>query len=502
MMERQPPAAAFRPGARPLRLHHLPPALRPLVRAYLMGYFSAVAPRLLTLLLQIVSRRRNNTNKVLADNGNSHSVLESVARILRTGLELHRFPTFCAALVGGSTLLQMLWLPYAAPFHRLIDASAKNLDRAWRLRLARWLSTFIAGWLSLQLLQSKRSSKPLETKSETDLRRNPPAGFTPKIFAGRTLDLTLFAVTRALDVLVGEFWDQHRNRRQAARTWTWFEQFLAKTIDPIVFTVSLGLIMWSWFYSPERLPPSFNKWITSAASVDQRLIEALRRCRNGELVYGQETGQSPLLGSMCADYQLPHEWGDPTKCIPFPCDLAHMGSSPSCEIHAVHRFFQSWKWSMSTYLPLTLALQLRNPRRLDPVKAVASASRSSSFLAACITLFYYSICLCRSRIGPRLLGTDNAARQRIDGGLCVTAGCFACGWGALIETAGRRKDLAMFVAPRALATLLPRRYPVEQQWHERLVFAASTAVVFAFVLEKPKSARGVFGKILGAVLRS
>jgi hypothetical protein len=31
--------------------------------------------------------------------------LESAARILRIGLELHRFPAFCAVLVGGTSLL-------------------------------------------------------------------------------------------------------------------------------------------------------------------------------------------------------------------------------------------------------------------------------------------------------------------------------------------------------------------------------------------------------------
>jgi hypothetical protein len=35
------------------------------------------------------------------------SLEASVLRILRAGLEWQRFPTFCAVLVGGSTLLQV-----------------------------------------------------------------------------------------------------------------------------------------------------------------------------------------------------------------------------------------------------------------------------------------------------------------------------------------------------------------------------------------------------------
>jgi hypothetical protein len=88
----------------------------------------------------------------------------------------------------------------------------------------------------------------------------------------------------------------------------------------------------------------------------------------------------------------------------------------------------------------------------------------------------------------------------MDGGICVGTGCLLCGWSILIETASRRKDIALFVAPRAMATVLPRRYPLDKQWRETLVFAASTAVVFTCVMENPDRVRGVFGKLLKTVL--
>ena len=34
------------------------------------------------------------------------------------------------------------------------------------------------------------------------------------------MDLTLFAVTRAVDVIVGEFWSQRKARRTALGKWT------------------------------------------------------------------------------------------------------------------------------------------------------------------------------------------------------------------------------------------------------------------------------------------
>lgn len=271
--------------------------------------------------------------------------------------------------------------------------------------------------------------------------------------------------------------------------------------DPVSFVASCGLIMWAWFYAPDNLPRAYNKWITSAAHVDLRLIEALRRCRTGEIKYGKDTGQAPLLGSMCADFNIPYEHGDPQTKIPFPCDIVHMGRGPSCEYHAWRRFWLSWKWSMYTYLPLAAMLQLRKLNRNSPKDALISASRSSAFLATYITLFYYGVCLGRTRIGPHILGKDVACRQKIDGGVCVGVGCFLCGWSVLIETASRRKDMALFVAPRAMATLLPRRYKLEHQWRETLVFAASTAVVFTCAMENPRRVRGMLGGILGLTMQ-
>lgn len=260
--------------------------------------------------------------------------------------------------------------------------------------------------------------------------------------------------------------------------------------------------MWAWFFSPSRLPRAYNKWISSAAAVDPRLIDALQRCRNGELRYGEDTGLAPLLQDMCSDYKWPLGWGDPVQSIPFPCEMVHMGCGPSCEYHAISRFYRSFKWSMATYLPLNLLLVARNPKLATLRSAVLSASRSSAFLGAFITLFYYGVCLARTRVGPHVIGKDAASCNKTDGGICVGTGCFLCGWSVLIEAPGRRKDMALFVAPRALATVLPRRYAMEKQWRETLVFSVSTAVVFTCVAENQKRVRGVLGNVLGMVLKT
>ncbi|KAF4450987.1 hypothetical protein F53441_5978 [Fusarium austroafricanum] len=470
------PAIDVRPARKgPLRLDPIPEILRPLIRAYLLGYASAVAPRLLTLVLQHVAKKRRKLSNQLTTDLDDRSFVKSAAHIAKTGFNPQRFPTFCAVLAGGTTLLIFS-------------------------RLARWLSTFLAAWFGLRLLHSYEGRAYTETVPP---KEGSPLDAEPQTvkFAGRTMDLTLFAVTRALDVLVGDLWARHKACRLASNRWSKAERFVSKFVDPLVFAASSGLVMWAWFYHPSRLPRSYNKWITSAASVDLRLIEALRRCHSGEFQYGKETGQAHLLQSMCVDYEWPLVWGDPAVVVPIPCQMVHMSSGPSCEFHAVSRLFRAWKWSMATYLPLTLALALRNPSRKALRRAIVSSCRSSSFLATFITLFYYGVCLSRTRIGPRLPGgTTIERRQHMDSGICVGTGCLLCGWSIMVETESRRKDIALFVAPRALATVLPRRYSLDKEWRERLVFAASTAVVFTCVAENPDRVRGVFGKLLKMVL--
>ncbi|KAK3321184.1 hypothetical protein B0T19DRAFT_466448 [Cercophora scortea] len=450
----------------------IPPLLRPLVRAYLLGYASTVAPRLISLLLKHLTRRRHTTTTEGNDpqqpqppRHNKEPFLAALVRILRGGLAWQRFPTFCAAIVGGSTFL-------AVPLRAIFDRLAGNLSLLARQRLSRWLATFIAGYISLLLLQSK----PLPPTDNSQ----PPARL-----AGRTLDLTLFAFTRALDATITTV---YRRRHPSTTT----KSPLTRAVDPLIFALSSSLIMWAWFYHPARLPPSYQKWISSAAAVDPRLILALRRCRSGTLRYGVvDDTQAALLGGMCADLGLPPAWGDPAVAVPFPCELVHMGhGGGSCEVHALWRFAHSARWALGTYLPLTLVLAIsRRAGWRGILKALNSSARSSAFLGAFVALFYYGVCLARTRLGPRMLGTSVRVRQAIDGGLCVASGCLLCGWSVLVEKAGRRGDMALFVAPRALATLLPRRYAVEKQWRETVVFAASAAVVFTVAMERPGRVR-------------
>ncbi|KAI7916890.1 integral membrane protein [Pyricularia oryzae] len=483
---RRIPAVAVAAAKHPKWDHAIPPKLRPLVRAFLLGYGSSVAPRVLTLLLQRLSRRYKRPENTTARQP-LQPFFPALFHILRTGFDPQRFPVFCAALV---------------PLRRVIERILGTLDESAKLRLSRWLATFVAAWCSLSLLQSKPSPLFTDVVEEPSDDPSSKGGQRTIKWAGRTLDLTLFAVTRAVDVIVGELWSQRRERRMAAGKWTKTEKLIQKSADPALFALSCTAIMWAWFYTPTLLPPGYNKWIGAAAAVDVRLIEALRRFRTGEMQYGKDNGQAPLIQSMCADYKWPMAWGDPAASVPFPCEVVHMGVGPSCEHHALSRFYHSWRWSLATYLPLNLLIMARNPSFKNLKRALISASRSSAFLGAFIAFFYYGVCLARARVGPLIVGKDRAARQRIDSGICVGTGCVLCGWSILLEHPGRRKDMALFVAPRALATFLPRKYGMDKQWRENLVFAISTAVAFTCAMENQARVRGVLGNVLGSVLKA
>ncbi|KAL1966107.1 hypothetical protein VTN77DRAFT_4855 [Rasamsonia byssochlamydoides] len=475
---------------------------KPVLRAYALGYLTATTPRLLPWLSSLPRKDIDNKQK-----------FKELVRILLGGLGLNRFPTFCAALVGGATWLPLLCYQIYSIFCQWSSRASMRPSRSF-VRLVRFFSAFVSAWIGFQLLNWKRGSPRAHSISVThdsrDSRRQGEVlsasdsrleGPRHHELAGRTLDLTLFSFVRALDVVACIAWDRWKSRRKSRNRWTRVELMAPQLADAGIFAGSAAAVMWAWFYLPERLPRSYAKWIGEAAQVDSRLIEALRRARRGEFIYGKDTGQAPLLGSMCEDYGWPIEWGDPATTIPIPCEMVHMGCGPSCEWHAVSRFLRTFRFALATYLPLQLLLRVRSRQPATAcIRAIKDAMRSSSFLALFVSIFYYSVCLARTRLGPRLFGAKTVTPMMWDSGLCVGAGCLMCGWSILAESPHKRQEIAFFVAPRAAATLLPRRYDKKYLSREQFAFALSAAIVLTCIQERPEMVRGVFGRVLASVM--
>ncbi|PWY89394.1 integral membrane protein [Aspergillus sclerotioniger CBS 115572] len=473
--------------------------LQPILRAYALGYLSSTTPKVITCL-----RRLRGHDLSLGEK------LKELSGTLTSTIRPDAFPTFCALLVGGSTVFPLLLFRCLAHLHRRLGSTFRPFNATTSMRLLRLVSALLSAWFGFNLL----NRRPIRVQGaygqcQGTTESNNAAGqdkfslepHSRPQFAGRTMDLTLFSLTRAADLMVFTGWAQWKRWRKSKNQWTIAERVAPKLADSGMFATSAAIVMWAWFYMPERLPKSYGKWIGEVANVDGRLVEALRRARRGNFVYGKDTGQASLLQPMCEEYDWPMEWGDPSKTIPIPCEMVHMGSGPSCEKHAVSRFARTFKFACATYIPLQVVLRLRSMKSVASLRQPVSAGlRSSAFLASFVSLFYYSVCLARTRIGPQIFRRATVTPLMWDSGLCVGAGCMMCGWSILVENARKRQEIALFVAPRAAATVLPRLYDKQYQYRERIAFSISAAILLTCLQEKPEMVRGVFGRIGRSVL--
>ncbi|KMU72550.1 hypothetical protein CISG_09537 [Coccidioides immitis RMSCC 3703] len=451
--------------------------LKPTLRAYALGYLTTTGPRVVSFIR--ILRRKDLSNEVK---------VRHLAHILVAALRWNRFPSVCALLAAGSTLLPLLLnRVIAALFNR---QKSKRVVLAVKLsRLLRFVATFVSAWLCFPLLNSRRrpESEPNTFRNDAfpdrgentinvssqGRRYSVSTATHPPAFAGRTLDLTLFVVVRAVDVLafIGH-WGIRCNRSYCY----------------------VGLVLCT-----RKLPFSYGRWISEVAQIDPRLIEALRSARRGDWTYGKPKGSQDVLEPMCEDYGWPRVWGDPSQTVPIPCEVVHMGCGPNCEVHAIWRFAKSFRFALMTDLPIQLLLRSRSPSLQGYFGAVKASLRSSTFLGLFVSIFYYSVCLARTRLGPKIFSYEKVTPMMWDSGLCVASGCMMCGWSVFVESAKKRQEISLFVAPRAIATLLPRRYDRKHMWREQLAFSLGTAIVLTCIQSDPKKVRGVLGGVLRQV---
>lgn len=422
---------------------------RPSLKAFFYAYLYVTLPRVFNHVIISIRKRQYS------------DILPRVMKILLNALNPSKFPMFAAKLVAGINLLE----PFI--YKVLKQQSTLGTSPVNNLFLSTLLSSFISSFASFPNFQ------------------NHILGY------GRyyLLDLTLLVVTRALDTALSSTLAKY------VSTGSYVDG------NAVLFIVSCSFIMFSWFYRPHSLPPLYRKWITSAANMDQEIIDALKYLRDGSLVYGEHCENEDVLKTYCERHKVDIKNGSLIINQPLLCTTVHAFKTDNCELHALWRFARGFSFAIKIYGPLN-ALMLLFPVKNSKMSkriiyAIKSSVRSSCFLGSFIALYWYAVCLARKRVLPKLF--PQYPLTKWDDTWAPTAGAIACGFSLFVERVQRRKELALFVAPRALGTIVPLEPTLKNLRIESIAFSISMAVLIAYSKANPNSVRGIFGKGLKQV---
>ncbi|KAI0651860.1 hypothetical protein C8Q79DRAFT_1005114 [Trametes meyenii] len=400
--------------------------------------------------------------------------------------------------------------------------------RAWSRSLEDSHKTFLSNVISSALAVALLHSRRKHAKSAYVGRPSP------------TLDLSLLFLVRAMDSLVQLAFfkppvaserllpEPVKEEKRAVRN-KW-----STRLDALVFWACSARIMWCFFYEPERLPRSYNKWIMKLANIDPRLLGALRGIRSGDFSYKKGVSNPPdLATSLSKDLGYPPSWGDPAALPAYggpnanktwealgvynrnglgglPCEIVHGDvTGGSCTANAAIRGAQAFAEAVAIYLPVhVLPILVTRPRKLLEVprlvSTLLSVARSASFLSTFVASIWFAVCCTRTLVFARLF--PGIPHDFWDGPFgCTFVGSLVCGSSIWIERGRRRGEMALYVLPRAIRACLPAEWiksgRASVRWAERLVFVLSLSTLLTAVIHRPDSLRGLSRWTLSFVMK-
>jgi hypothetical protein len=343
---------------------------------------------------------------------------------------------FFAVLCGGTVAFEGIakWIARTIPDMRKTGRKAEaDLDRT--AQFLSFFGTYLAAYLAIRQLRDR----------------------------GRRTDLMLFAVVRAGDILLRGTTERGWPARIHAERHS-LKGLVLDNIPTLVFSGSCFIIMWCWFYEPRALPKAYSKWISRMSELHPSLHRALRLIREGRIHYGKSGPNNHLLFEVAEGYNLPEFMGDISAMGPdnphgfqqMPCLLVHKGLTDSCPGHWKNVWVNGFKRSILIYLPihfLARAFSIATRKKSSPPihyfevaqRILKDAFFSTSFLSTFITLVWMPICTLRSHV----MAPGYADTVGYGPGL----GSFLCGFSILLERKSRRRELALFVLPRAIYAL-------------------------------------------------
>lgn len=419
--------------------------LSPALRAYVFAYLYVALPKILGTVFKFCHQQKYA------------EILPRIWKTTKSALKGGKFPALAGQL--------MLWINVLEPlFFLLFKKSGALTSTRANLTASTFLASFIASLTTFPRFQ----------KHVLAYNRH------------NSLDLTLLIATRAVDTALSSALSGLGGGSLG---------------DGILFIASSTLIMYSWFFFPERLPPAYRNWITLAANMDDDIVKMLKMVKEKKIVYGEHGEGDELMAQYCRRYGRDPSDGDLVENTPVSCEVVHAFWTPNCELHALYRFVRGFQFAFKLYGGINLFM-LMIPRRNSSfqqrlVKSLSSSVRSSAFLATYIALTWYGVCLARTRLFPKLF--PKVPREKWDDTICVASGAFLCGFSCFVDTPQRRKELALFVAPRAVGTLVSAELSERNLRIEAVVFAVSMAVIVAYSRQDARKVRGIFGKGLEMV---
>ena len=215
--------------------------------------------------------------------------------------------------------------------------------------------------------------------------------------------------------------------------------------DVLLFALSSAQVMYAYVMRPETLDRGFWNFIVRAGPIDKPTLGAVRANLSGNPV---NLASLPAYSELGLDgaVRLP-SGGETIPCV--PCELMHRSTGcRGCPAHAIAASADTFRKCFPFYLSIHLVpfAVLNAAKALrDPVGTVAKATtatvRSTAFISAFVGVYMGSVCAHRFVAGRDHRAVYYAA------GLAAASSLF-------IEKKSRRAELALYLMPRAIDSLV------------------------------------------------
>ncbi|EGW33371.1 uncharacterized protein SPAPADRAFT_137802 [Spathaspora passalidarum NRRL Y-27907] len=423
---------------------------RSTLASFAFAYLFDVVPRLTNRIFYLVTHFE------------FREIPKEVTRILIAPFDATHFPVFVARLIATLNTFAPLCKQFISNFVEQDDSEVG------------FAGIFMAGFLSAML--------------------NFPRFQKEKLKHDRyyTLDWTLILLTRMIETLVVT--GTHSSKR--FNIW----KPIAEHGDVWLFIIANYIVMDTWVFKPWKLTPEYRQWISKASNLDEDITEGLRYIQQDKIDYStgkqQVDSTNEHFMKLCVKYKRDIELGDISKQPKLPCTIFHQFRTDSCLMNSLVQFKYEFKFAFRIYTFLNLFAYVFIRRFRGSIKRLVwNSIRSSMFLGTASLIRWWTFCFIRNYHPP-------IQSQRFWDLAAIKLSNLLSGLSILVESHHRRKELSMFVIPKALGTFVD---PTVNDFNikiEIVAFSLSFATLIAFARTNPSRLRGLVGRALSYAIKN